>query len=193
MCTNKGVGKLKITINHEETMYIEGLRSQVEEDNMTENFITKLIEVKNFESVVNILTIILLFLKRKIKSYKIELDDLASVRRRSKQILYGLARPDKEKIKSIQSQFDIREDENGTYLLTRPFDIEKKIINFEYVLLDGSTIVGKSILKSHHIHVSSVEREIHVSSFLFTNTVNKIIIFTINHITIIFIKMNRNS
>ena len=154
------VGKLKITINHEETMYIEGLRSQVEEDNMTENFITKLIEVKNFESVVNILTIILLFLKRKIKSYKIELDDLASVRRRSKQILYGLARPDKEKIKSIQSQFDIREDENGTYLLTRPFDIEKKIINFEYVLLDGSTIVGKSILKSHHIHVSSVEREI---------------------------------
>ena len=34
------------------------------------------------------------------------------------------------------------------------------IINFEYVLLDGSTIVGKSILKSHHIHVSSVEREI---------------------------------
>ena len=154
------VGKLKITINHEETMYIEGLRSQVEEDNMTENFITKLIEVKKFESVVNILTIILLFLKRKIKSYKIELDDLASVRRRSKQILYGLARPDKEKIKSIQSQFDIREDENGTYLLTRPFDIEKKIINFEYVLLDGSTIVGKSILKSHHIHVSSVEREI---------------------------------
>ena len=154
------VGKLKITINHEETMYIEGLRSQVEEDNMTENFITKLIEVKNFESVVNILTIILLFLKRKIKSYKIELDDLASVRRRSKQILYRLARPDKEKIKSIQSQFDIREDENGTYLLTRPFDIEKKIINFEYVLLDGSTIVGKSILKSHHIHVSSVEREI---------------------------------
>ena len=154
------VGKLKITINHEETMYIEGLRSQVEEDNMTENFITKLIEVKNFESVVNILTMILLFLKRKIKSYKIELDDLASVRRRSKQILYGLARPDKEKIKSIQSQFDIREDENGTYLLTRPFDIEKKIINFEYVLLDGSTIVGKSILKSHHIHVSSVEREI---------------------------------
>ena len=154
------VGKLKITINHEETMYIEGLRSQVEEDNMTENFITKLIEVKNFESVVNILTMILLFLKRKIKSYKIELDDLASVRRRSKQILYRLARPDKEKIKSIQSQFDIREDENGTYLLTRPFDIEKKIINFEYVLLDGSTIVGKSILKSHHIHVSSVEREI---------------------------------
>ena len=154
------VGKLKITINHEETMYIEGLRSQVEEDNMTENFITKLIEIKSFESVVNILTMILLFLKRKIKSYKIELDDLASVRRRSKQILYGLARPDKEKIKSIQSQFDIREDENGTYLLTRPFDIEKKIINFEYVLLDGSTIVGKSILKSHHIHVSSVEREI---------------------------------
>ena len=154
------VGKLKITINHEETMYIEGLRSQVEEDNMTENFITKLIEIKSFESVVNILTMILLFLKRKIKSYKIELDDLASVRRRSKQILYRLARPDKEKIKSIQSQFDIREDENGTYLLTRPFDIEKKIINFEYVLLDGSTIVGKSILKSHHIHVSSVEREI---------------------------------
>ena len=154
------VGKLKITINHEETMYIEGLRSQVEEDNMTENFITKLIEIKSFESVVNILTIILLFLKRKIKSYKTELDDLASVRRRSKQILYRLARPDKEKIKSIQSQFDIREDENGTYLLTRPFDIEKKIINFEYVLLDGSTIVGKSILKSHHIHVSSVEREI---------------------------------
>ena len=154
------VGKLKITINHEETMYIEGLRSQVEEDNMTENFITKLIEIKSFESVVNILTMILLFLKRKIKSYKTELDDLASVRRRSKQILYRLARPDKEKIKSIQSQFDIREDENGTYLLTRPFDIEKKIINFEYVLLDGSTIVGKSILKSHHIHVSSVEREI---------------------------------
>ena len=107
-----------------------------------------------------------MFLKRKIKSYKIELDDLASVRRRSKQILYGLARPNKEKIKSIQSQFDIREDENGTYLLTRPFDIEKKIINFEYVLLDGSTIVGKSILKSHHIHVSSVEREI---SKLFDN------------------------
>ena len=44
--------------------------------------------------------------------------------------------------------------------MTRPFDVGKKITNFEYLVLDGTSKVGQSILKSHLIHVSSVEREV---------------------------------
>ena len=167
----ESVAELKIAVNpesvQEEINHIESLKNQVENDNMQnkimETFVDKIVEANpKFESVVTILAYILIFLKKKFKRFNslIQEEGFSATRLKSRQMLYRLAKPSLEQIKSLEKQFNIRMDDNGTFLLTRPFDIEKKTISFEYLLLDGNCKIGKSILRAHHIHVSSVEREI---------------------------------
>merc|ERR1711994_775732 len=167
----ESVAELKITVNpesvQEEINFIESLKNQVENDNMQnkviDNFVDKIVEANpKFESVVTILAYILIFLKKKFKKFNSLIQDegFSATRFKSRQMLYRLSKPSLEQIKSLEKQFNIRKDDNGTFLLTRPFDIEKKTISFEYLLIDGNCKVGKSILRAHHIHVSSVEREI---------------------------------
>ena len=117
------------------------------------SFLDNLLERKSWESVITILSYVLIFGKLKASGF-------STARTKAKTILYKLAQPSNDQVKSVSASFQVRQNEDGTFLLTRPFDVGKKITNFEYLVLDGTSKVGQSILKSHHIHVSSVEREV---------------------------------
>ena len=120
---------MKIAVNpesvQEEINHIESLKNQVENDNMQnkimETFVDKIVEANpKFESVVTILAYILIFLKKKFIRFNslIQEEGFSATRLKSRQMLYRLAKPSLEQIKSLEKQFNIRMDDNGTFLLT---------------------------------------------------------------------------
>ena len=133
----------------EETMkVIENTKVKVLATTAEDDSILQLLERFPWKKVVNILAFIYLW----------KTNGLAAARKKATDKLHTMAAPTEDQVRNMKKRFEV-EDSDKIYLLTRPFTLNQGEVNFQFILLDGSSKVGRSLLKSFHIHVSSPERE----------------------------------
>ena len=128
---------------------IEESKMKILSTGASEDFLHKLIEKLSWKKLVITLAFIYLWKE----------ENFTAAKQKALDKLYCLAQPTESQIKNMEKKFLVQNEDDKRYLITRPFTIEEKQINFKYILLNGDSDVGKSILRSLHIHVSSPERE----------------------------------
>ena len=87
--------------------------------------------------------------------------DTVKAQAQARELLFGLARPSEQQITGLKRQYLIEREGEDVHLISRPFTLEKdKTFSKKLRLLDGRSPVGRSILRSYHVHCSSTDREI---------------------------------
>ena len=133
----------------EETMkVIENTKVKILATAAEDDFILQLLERFPWKKVVNILAFIYLWTS----------NGLAAARKKATDKLHTMAAPSEDQVRNMKKRFEV-ENSDKIYLMTRPFTLNQGEVNFQFILLDGGSKVGKSLLQSFHIHVSSPERE----------------------------------
>ena len=74
--------------------------------------------------------------------------------------LYKLARPTNEQIEGIKRYFYVEKSEEGVFILSRHFKLNRNILQQKMLLLNGKSLIGKKILHGLHLHLSSSEKEL---------------------------------
>ena len=128
---------------------IEESKMKILSTGTSEDFLHKLVEKLSWKKLVITLAFIYLWKE----------ENFVVAKQKALDKLYFIAQPTESQIKNMEKKFVVQNEDDKKYLITRPFTVGEKEINFKYILLNGESNVGKSILKSLHIHVSSPERE----------------------------------
>ena len=89
-------------------------------------------------------------------------DDPKKAQLKAREFLYSLASPTQAQISGLQRQYNITKQDNGPgiFLISRPFTMGDQISQRKLRLLDGKSLVGRSILQSFHVHCQSIDRQI---------------------------------
>ena len=134
--------------------------------NVEEYFLNKTFK-KNFSftKVVRIICYIKIAVRKLIKHFnpKSKLKDIQipDIYNDVKLQLYSLSQPPPSKCSGLKRKYEIVKDEKeNIILLTRPFAADQKIIQQTLICVDGEHLVGRKILKSYHVHCSSIESEL---------------------------------
>ena len=79
---------------------------------------------------------------------------------KAEDYLMSLANPPSEAIEGLKRQYLVDKTDDGTYLITRAFQMESKVIQQRLRLLDGNSTVAKSILRDIHLHCCGSDKEL---------------------------------
>ena len=87
--------------------------------------------------------------------------DSVKAQEQARLFMYNLANPTEEQISGLKRQYVItKEGEGEIFLISRPFTLEDQTLQRKLRLLDGRSLVGRSILRSYHVHCQSVDRQL---------------------------------
>ena len=112
-----------------------------------------LLKNKKFDQICRIVAYIFKFLIAKAS--------FPDMIERATLFLYSLAKPDQESINGLKRQFIVEfSEEKNVHLVTRAFQLENQILQQKLTLLDGHSLVGKSLIRQLHTHCTGTEREL---------------------------------
>ena len=106
----------------------------------------------SFEKICRILTYIKTAFRRDLNFF--------TVYENVKMELYNLAKPSTEQVEGVKRFFYVEKTDRGVFVLSRHFKLNRNILQQKMLLLDGKSLIGKKILHSLHVHISSSEKEL---------------------------------
>ena len=134
--------------------------------NVEEYFLNKLFRKDfSFAKTVRIICLVKIAVRKLIKHFNPKSSivniQIPDVYEDVKLQLFSLAQPSPSKCSGLKRKYEVTKDEKeNIILLTRPFAADKKIIQQSLICVDGEHLVGRKLLKSYHVHCSSIESEL---------------------------------
>ena len=85
---------------------------------------------------------------------------LADMIEKAETHLMSLATPPSEAMEGLKRQYLVEQTKDAIYLITRAFQMESKITQQKLRLLDGKSMIGRSVLYDLHQHCSGTDKEL---------------------------------
>ena len=133
--------------------------------NIEEYFLNKLFKKDfSFSKIARIVCLVKIAVRKLIKHFnpksKLQNIQIPDILDDVKLQLYSLAQPSVSQCSGLKRKYEVTKDEKeNIVLLTRPFAADQKIIQQSLICVDGDHLIGRKLLKSYHVHCSSIESE----------------------------------
>ena len=85
---------------------------------------------------------------------------LSDMIQKAESYLMAMCNPSTDDVEGLKRQYLVDKTDEATYLVTRAFQMESKVIQQRLRLLDGKAMVGKAILNDIHQHCSGSDKEL---------------------------------